>query len=144
METPADQTDVIAANERLMAERDEARTQLATVTAERDTARARVTELETLLAEAGEARNSAGQLLSDANQRLNVVTAERDRLAGVDRDFNRRLAAELAKHGIRLQAIAPSANAGPSATPAPVHKDVPAGSFLAQNLTALCLAVKGA
>ena len=91
---PADQADVIAANERLSAERDtahrerdEARTALATATAERDRAR---TDLAT-------------------------ATAERDRLTGIDRDFSRRLAAELAKQGIRAEAL-PLTSAKPAGT----------------------------
>lgn len=107
----ADQTDVIAANERLTTERD-------TAIGERDEAVARVTQLEAQLAQANESRNTATNLLTDANQRLAnlsadmaTVTADRDRLAGIDRDFNRRLAAELAKHGIRAEAIAPGSKA---------------------------------
>lgn len=100
-----DQTDILAANERLtteleaaLRERTEARTQLTTVTTERDQARGEVTRL-----------NGEVQRLTAANTeaqgQIATLTAERDRLAGVDHDFNRRLAAELAKHGIRASAL---------------------------------------
>lgn len=95
--TAADQTDILAANERLNADleaanrdRDEARSSLSALTTERDAA----------LRDRDEARTS-----------LAAATEERDRLAGIDRDFNRRLAAEIAKHGIRAEAIAPGSKA---------------------------------
>lgn len=95
--TAADQTDILAANERLTAELDAA-------TRERDEVRAslstRTTERDAALRDRDEARAS-----------LAAVTEERDRLTGVDRDFNRRLAAEVAKHGIRAEAIAPGTRA---------------------------------
>lgn len=111
----ANEADIIAANERLTAE-------LAAATTERDQLRAQ-------LAQANETRNTATNLLTEANQRvsslteerdgartsLQAMTADRDRLAGESRDFNRRLAGELAKHGIRADGVAPGSNAGSEA-----------------------------
>ncbi|MFM7099925.1 MAG: hypothetical protein ACKO3N_02005, partial [Verrucomicrobiota bacterium] len=64
---------------------------LATVTQERDNARSEATK---------------------ANADLASITSERDRLAGESRDFDRRLAAELARHGIRKEGVAQGAPAG--------------------------------
>jgi chromosome segregation ATPase len=100
---PADQTDIVAANEKLTddlatttKDLDDARASLTVVTKERDDAKASLATTTT----------ERDQALAD----LAKVTAERDALAKTDRDFNTRLAAELAKHGIRADAIAPSAS----------------------------------
>lgn len=98
---PADQTDIVAANERLTAD-------LATVTKERDDARASLTAVTT---ERDDAKASLATTTAERDQaraELAKVTAEREALTKTDRDFNTRLAAELAKHGIRADAIAPS------------------------------------
>ena len=115
MNPPApDQTDILAANERLTAD-------LAAAVRDRDAAQAQVTALtgerDTALRERDEARGQVAVLTGerdDARTALATVTTERDRLAGIDRDFNRRLAAELAKHGIRAEAIAPGSAAPPA------------------------------
>jgi chromosome segregation ATPase len=98
MSKPEDQTDVIALNERLttdlanaVKERDEARKSLAALTTERDDAKATA---QTITGERDQARAD-----------LTKMTAERDALAKTDRDFNARLAAEMAKHGIRPDAM---------------------------------------
>lgn len=109
-----DQTDILAANERLTAdltnavrERDASRTQLSSITAERDQLR---TENARLI---GEAQRHAAAA-TDAQARLTALTADHDRLASVDHDFNRRLAADLAKHGIRTSAIPTGATSSSS------------------------------
>jgi len=99
--------DAAATRDAALKERDEAKTALATLTAERDTARAE----------------------------LATVAKERDELKAVDRNFTTRLAGELAKHGIRAQALPMG---GSNDVSKPFHSDVPPTSFLAQNLTLLC------
>lgn len=102
----ADEQDIIAANERLTG-------QLKTVTAERDTAVASASsvtaERDTAIRERDEARSSLSTVTAErdtARTSLQAMTADRDRLAGESRDFNRRLAAELVKHGIRADGVA--------------------------------------
>jgi chromosome segregation ATPase len=123
MSKHADQTDVIAANERLTTElaaavraRDDAQAGIAAVTAERDEARTRATGLEKQLAEAEQKAKSEHEAHAATRTSLDALTeahaklsAERDALQKESRDFNARLAAELAKHGIRAEAIAPAA-----------------------------------
>lgn len=101
MNPTSDQTDILAANERLILERDEAQRSLAEAQA----------SIATLTTE----RDTAARERDEARAQLATITAERDQLAGVDRDFNRRLAAEVARHGIRPEAIAPASKA-PSST----------------------------
>ena len=109
-----DQSDVIAANEVLTAERDvairerdEARASFATLTAERDGLNARLT--------------TACNELAARTGTVATLTTERDALAAADHDFNRRLATELAKQGIR-----------PTAVPTPSKSDAGASDLLAQ------------
>lgn len=130
MSTPADQSDVIAANERMTSELTTARTERDAATKERDAANASVS---TLTAE----RDAALKERDDTKATLAKVTAERDALAAVDRDFNKRLAAELVKHGVRATPLPAAAS-----QPAKAWDDVPAGSYLSQNLTALARAGK--
>lgn len=107
-----DQADILAANERLT-------TELAAATRERDEARNRIAALEAQLIQANETRNNATNLLTEANQTVASLTqqladarserdglrAERDTLAAADRDFNKRVSAELVKHGIRAEGV---------------------------------------
>lgn len=100
------EADVIADNERL--------------TSELSASKNRVSELEAQLAQANAGRIAESNLLTEANQKLAGVTKERDeakaslqamtvdrdRLAGEDRDFNKRLASAMAKHGIRADGVA--------------------------------------
>lgn len=108
----ADQHDVIAANERLttdlataLKERDELKTKLST-------AESRLAEAQTKLEGADEAvagavaeRDAALKERDDLKAKLDATTKERDDLAAKDSDINRRVAAEVAKHGIRAQAL---------------------------------------
>ena len=121
-----DQQDVVALNERLTADLsasqqllEESNARNATLTTERDTA---VLNLGT-----------ATTALEAANANVLTVTAERDNLsaenAGLQTqmaDFNKRLAAELSKHGIRHNAVE--------------QKPEPEGKKL--TLTEQCLAAK--
>ena len=107
----ADQTDILAANERLT-------DQLATtVEAHRIAAASAVTataERDTALRERDEARSSLTIVTAErdaARTSLQAVMADRDRLAGESRDFNRRLAGELAKYGIRADGVAAGSKA---------------------------------
>ncbi len=95
-----DQTDVLAANERLSAERDAA-------VQERDESRAQVLAL-TLERDGLSARlEVTGTELIARTASVTSLTSERDALAATDRDFNLRLASELAKQGIRSTAVLP-------------------------------------
>jgi chromosome segregation ATPase len=95
---PADQTDIVAANERLTAD-------LATSNKERDEARASLTAVSKELDEAKASLATATAERDQARADLAKVTSERDVLTKTDRDFNARLAAEMAKHGIRADAL---------------------------------------
>ena len=70
-----------------------------------------LTEAQASIAALTAERDTAAQERDEASAQLATVTAERDALAKVDRDFNRRLAAEVARHGIRPEAIAPASKA---------------------------------
>lgn len=92
------QDDVIADNTRLTGELTTIRTEVTRLTSdntrltgERDTQAATVTAL-----------------ISERD----ALKAERDKLAAADRDFERRVSAELAQHGIRKEGVATPAGAG--------------------------------
>ncbi len=101
-----DQKDILAANERLTAENAAGAAELS---AERATVVRLTGEVSASNADRDKAIARAVELdasVADLTQRLAAVTGERDGLAAVDRDFGRRLAAELAKHGVRAQGVA--------------------------------------
>lgn len=100
-----DQQDIVALNEKLTADLsasqqllDESNARNAALTAERD--------------EAVQKLSTAAAALDASNANVTAITAERDKLAAENAslqtqmaDFNKRLAAELSKHGIRREAI---------------------------------------
>ncbi len=102
-----DQTDVLAQNERLSGELADARTALEVMTTERDALTRRLAETNTAHEAALQQAQAAHQTLQQA---LDTATAERERLAAVDRDFNRRLAQALTQHGIRPEGVEAGAN----------------------------------
>lgn len=106
MNTPKpDQTDILAENERLTQD-------LAKAAQDRDGAQSKVGELEGKLADATaeltDAKTKASaseQTVARLQTELEAVTKERDALKTADHNFNTRLAAELAKHGIRAEGV---------------------------------------
>src|SRR4051812_34946349 len=102
----ADQTDILADNERLTTElktaKDslaEANTNLATVTSDRDGWKTRAEKAESDRAEQLNKRVAA-------EKERDTFKAENESLKTQMADFNKRLGAELGKHGIRPQAAA--------------------------------------
>lgn len=96
-----DQADIVAQNEQLTADLaaangllTESQASVTTLTAERDAARARVTELETSSATLTTERDAAR---ADVTR----LTADNARLTADMASFEKRVAAELVKHGIR-------------------------------------------
>lgn len=104
-----DETDVLEANARLTVDLATASTRATTAETSLATVRR---ELEAMTTRATTAEAS----LATSNASLATVTADRDRLAGIDRDFNSRLASEMAKHGVRREATAAAASSGKALT----------------------------
>jgi peptidoglycan hydrolase CwlO-like protein len=92
------QDDVIADNTRLTGELTTMRTEVARLTSENT----RLT---------GERDTRAATVTALTSER-DALKAERDKLAAADRDFERRVSAELAQHGIRKEGVATPAGAG--------------------------------
>src|SRR5262245_11513191 len=86
-----DQTDILAQIEQLNA-------QVATLTTERDTLRSQ-------LAEATKGSETLTATLGVRTKERDDLKAENETLKAGQADFNKRLAAELSKHGIRAQAV---------------------------------------
>lgn len=99
MSDKKDQDDVISENARLKQE----------LQAARDEAARLQTQVQELT-DSGAKHLSATKTLSgqveDLKGQVATVTAERDKLAGESRDFERRVAAELTRHGIRPKGVA--------------------------------------
>jgi hypothetical protein len=112
MSTKADQTDILALNEQLTA-------QIATLTTERDTFKAQA-------AEATKGSETLSTTLGIRTKERDDLKAENETLKAGQADFNKRLATELSKQGIRGQAVE--------------HKEPAARKLTA---TEKCLAAKG-
>lgn len=122
-----DQTDIVAANERLTSELASAKSDLDAIRSDHSAISAKCDEAIANLCTVTKERD-------EAREQLAAITSERDKLLAVDRDFNRRLAAEAANHGIRSQAIGAGSDVTASA-PAPQRK---------KTLTELSLEAKAA
>jgi chromosome segregation ATPase len=120
-----DEADVLAENitltgqvKTLTTERDQARQQVTALTTERDAATAQATNLTT---ERDEARTQVTALTGErdqARQQVTDLTGERDTLKAANTkltadmaDFNKRVAAELVKRGIRPEGTSQAAQA---------------------------------
>lgn len=101
------QDDILAENQRLTGELTTARTDITRLTGERDDHAAKITSL---TAERDGLKGEVTQLKAN----LSTVTGERDKLAGESRDFEKRVASELVKHGIRPQGVETPQGAGTS------------------------------
>lgn len=99
------QDDIIAENQRLTGDLTTARADVTRLTSERDAHAATITSL---TAERDGLKAEVTKLKGD----LYAVTGERDKLAAESRDFERRLAAELAHHGIRKEGVQGSGTGG--------------------------------
>jgi len=92
------QEDIIAENQRLTGELTTIRTEVTRLTSENT----RLT---------GERDTQAATVTALTSER-DALKGERDKLAAADRDFERRVSAELAQHGIRKEGVATPAGAG--------------------------------
>ncbi len=94
------QDDIIADNTRLTADLTAAQAEVTRLKA--DNAR--------LLAE----RDTQASTVQGLTTERDALKGERDKLVAADRDFERRVSAELAQHGIRKEGVATPAGAGPT------------------------------
>lgn len=92
------QDDIIADNTRLTADLTAAQGEVTRLKA--DNAR--------LLAE----RETQASMVQSLTTERDALKGERDKLSAADRDFERRVSAELAQHGIRKEGVATPAGAG--------------------------------
>lgn len=101
-----DQSDILAANERLTAELAASAESLATARADvaklADDVKAAQADRDQALVNVAELKEANAELM----QQNAALRDERDKLAAADRDFNKRLAAALAKHGVRAEGVA--------------------------------------
>lgn len=94
----ADQTDILALNEQLTADLTKARNELTA-------AQTANTELQSKLDEATKGNTTLTQALQARTQERDTLKSENEQLKAQTADFNKRLASELAKHGIRQTAV---------------------------------------
>lgn len=122
-----DQKDILAANERLTADLAASAAALVAVREECDKLAAEVksaqVDRDNALVEVAELKEANAELM----QQNAALRDERDKLAAEDRDFNKRLAAALVKHGVRAEGVA-------------VGSDDPAKKL---SLTEQCRAARG-
>jgi FtsZ-binding cell division protein ZapB len=98
MDENADQIDILAQNEQLTADLTKARNDLTA-------AQTANTELQTKLDEATKGNKTLTEVLATRTQERNTLKTENEQLKSQTADFNKRLASELAKHGIRQTAV---------------------------------------
>lgn len=101
MDPKADQSDILAANEKLRADNATATANIAKLTADLSAANASVAKLANLEAELATERVNVVKLTKERDD----LKAINDKLTGEMKDFNAKVASELAKHGIRATGV---------------------------------------
>lgn len=101
MDPKADQSDILAANEKLRADNATATATITKLTADLSAANASVAKFANLEAELATERGNVSKLTKERDD----IKASNDKLTGEMKSFDAKVASELAKHGIRATGV---------------------------------------